>query len=304
MDAVHLHLAVLNAYPQNGEFVYKMVPVGNYLSTAPVLRREKLRDGFEEFGIPDQSDFKIHLYPFDTMSLRSHVHPRYAIYRAGWTLTERASQKDAKAFSETYPELDRKIRTIFATWTRPIPPDAEEDPQFRPPTPEPSEPSSRDSLYQTASHRLGRMAFKRPSLSVLFSFESDDDSDNWRECSSVANTMDWAYEDNPYRNPYWRETEPRSEYSESLEEDEPEATPPRSDVAVLVTERTHQVEGVEGDDRGSEADSNADEPLTRKALLLFDRAQDSSERWDKDGIVRWFKEVASCPSLKRQRTHP
>jgi len=207
------------------------------------------------------------------------------------------------------PDLDRKIRSIYASWTRPIPSldEAENDPRFRPPTPQPrSRASSRLSIHQTAPRRLTR--FTRNAYDSEPDFRGGDTD----SISSSGNTMDWACEDN-YLKPRYKAGSYSgvSEDANSSDDNGDAAavgdkTPPRrldSDEPEI-SSRRRRSKKTKLDDDQVDLDPNGAIRLTRNSLGIFDRKQETSTHWDKDSIPQWFRDIEPMPSLKRRRSHP
>jgi len=295
----------------NGIFEYKMIPVGFHLENVAVIRQEILNrpavstKGAPAYERPKVSDFKIHLYPFDKIVMRAHLHPRYAIFEAGRKLMEKVSKRDVSIFAEAYPELYHKIRSIYSSWNRPIPENAEEDPQFRPPTPTPSEPIS-ISGSQTPPRRLTRRQLKQPSLRVLkvgITYSSAGHSSYSAPSVEEARTMDWAFEDVPGPTPHYLN-------EEDIEDDEGFAsdgsgssqhtpqgrappitfTPPRRRRNIKV--------------KTSAGKPNMGAQLTRNSLRQLDESVGSYEQWTEEAIEQWYRDIDPLPSLKRGRSNP
>ena len=75
---------------------------------------------------------KTHLYPFTSLpTLRSHIHPKFAIVSAGLRLTP-IPRSDFAALIKTYPVLI-SIFKLYMAWSVSVPDWAESDPTYWPP---------------------------------------------------------------------------------------------------------------------------------------------------------------------------
>jgi hypothetical protein len=158
-----------------------------------------VRKNGQGFNIPTREDFNFHFYPFEDLIIRSHIHPRYAIYEAGRKLVHKAPKADANAFDQVHPELANKIRVIYGQWCQPVPEKAEGDTRFRPRTPQPSEDGHyQNNAQHTPQHRIPPPAFRIPNPAQLWPdlldsyvakyLKEPDDSDSDYEPKGVDRT--------------------------------------------------------------------------------------------------------------------
>jgi hypothetical protein len=126
----------------------------------------------KEHEIPRPETLSFHSFPFDTLNIQSHLHPRYAIYEAGRKLRHKTSPEVFADFEKLYPDIVKKVLLIYDTWCQPIPDAAYEELPFRPATPRPPEAdddgSDDSSTEYTPRHRIPPYLFKIPKDSYLF----------------------------------------------------------------------------------------------------------------------------------------
>lgn len=185
---------------------------------------------------------------------------------------------------KAYPDLYRKVCTIYSSWTRPISDNAEDDPRFRPPTPEPSDSSLRQSFCQTASHRLAHYRLRSPSFSVLdteLGYPSTD--------SSSRPSMEWASDNESYRRPCYSSDEDVGS-GETIHSSVP-GTPQLSQVTADANVSPPQR-------RNLNAKSEITK-LTSKSLGWLGGSLGSSKRRSRDEITQWLQETNSRPSKRR-----
>jgi len=282
-------ISTRRAFPSipNGVFQYKMIPVADHLANVAVLRQINITP-CDKFEVPKAEDFKIYLYPFDEITMQSHVHPRYAIFEAGRKLFHCIPKTDLQSFSDAYPDLYRKLWDIFISWTQPIPPDSEDDAQFRPPTPQPTESSSlRSESSRTPPRRIVRFVHPPYNRQAPWDAEQLFGVANSPSPSSPSvrpsHTMDWAFENDPRGNPsYWNDDESDSCGEDDVATDEDSRTGSVA-AASISPPRTRKAQGG--------PDSSAEVRLSRESLKQFDEERESGVRWNRGTMENWARSI-------------
>ena len=114
-----------------------------------ITRQEKQLNDKE---LPRIEDLSIHTYPFKELTFQSHVHPRYVIYETGRKLRNGLSPEDFAEYERLYPEIVNRILHIFDAWCQPVPEGAEDEPPFRPSTPQPPDIADEGSDWMSSRH--------------------------------------------------------------------------------------------------------------------------------------------------------
>jgi hypothetical protein len=293
-----------------------MIPLPNQMKFVPIFRREDGTDG-------ETDRFQISVYPFENLQIPSQIHPRFVIYGMGRKLKQRLIPDELASLTEAYPELVHKIRTIYAAWTQAIPPDAEDDPLFRPPTPEPAntEERDRDSNDRTAQRRIAPYTLKTPKLTNicpdrgLYFLASEpsvycSSSEVNGEIDSNANWTDLTDSDCGV------EPESLSSAVENIDVDinvdvdvdvdggmeswdNSQNTPPMraEEVRRVRRRRMKMKEILERRKHGPTTDSSGQMLLTDEAIWEHDQSQEGSSMWDDSSIAGW------CTSAREALSH-
>lgn len=123
---------------------YKLLPISREMEDVVIFRDE--RPDRPKGAHPQESDYRIHLYPFSEIEIRTHADPKLMVYEAGRTiqkLLSYVSTLDRTYAGTTYPRLVKMLREIYLAWNRDVPDDHRKDRSYDPPNePSPAEDTS------------------------------------------------------------------------------------------------------------------------------------------------------------------
>src|ERR1700754_3625987 len=95
------------------------------------IMRDEMAGVRDENEIAKADEYKLHFYPYKDLIIKSHLHPRYAIYQAGFRLTMMTGG-DYRQISVEYGEIAGKLMDIYAAWSKDLPETAHAEVSYTP----------------------------------------------------------------------------------------------------------------------------------------------------------------------------
>lgn len=142
---------------KNGVHLYTFLPISKGFNRTIAITRDKHVATRRAGDLPRQSDYEMFFWPYSNLVIRSHVHPKFAIFEAGRKL--RPFINKLGYLDKPLREACSKIISICDAWSEGVPRESTSDRSYSPE--EWQEPVDFDSARETRPKRAASLRANR-----------------------------------------------------------------------------------------------------------------------------------------------